>query len=175
MAGRRHAIRNPIIFNFNNKQDTMKLRVIAVALAALTLHAMPLPVAAQDKAVIDALESYMDFVDYGGATIFSEQIPKDEWEKFFVIDARDKDQFNKEHIPGAVNIEWRRTLAERGRIPKDKPVLVYCNTGSLSAQSGLALRLAGYENVRILQGGFAEWKAKDGQDAATKATGTVSH
>lgn len=153
----------------------MKLRLTTAVLLALPLFAMPLPAAAQDKAVVDALESYMDFVDYGGATIFPEQIPKDEWKKFFVIDARDKDQFNKEHIPGAVNIEWRRTMAERNRIPKDKPVLVYCNTGSLSAQSGLALRLAGYENVRILQGGFAEWKAKGGLDAAAKATGVVSH
>ena len=92
-----------------------------------------------------------------------------------MIDARDKDQFAKEHIPGAINIEWRRTVAERSRIPKDKQVLVYCNTGSLSAQSGLALRLAGYENVRILQGGFAEWKAKGGMDAAAKATGAVKH
>lgn len=43
-------------------------------------------------------------------------------------------------------------LAERDSIPRDKPVLIYCNTGSLSAQAGFALRVAGYENVRILQG-----------------------
>ena len=153
----------------------MKLQPLTTALIALTLHSMTLPAFAQDKAVVEALESYMDFVDYGGATIFPEQIPKEDWKKFFVIDARDKDQFAKDHIPGAVNIEWRRTVAERGRIPKDKPVLVYCNTGSLSAQSGLALRLAGYENVRILQGGFAEWKAKGGMDAAAKTTGAARH
>ncbi len=153
----------------------MKLQPLTTALIALTLHSMPLPAFAQDKAVVEALESYMDFVDYGGATIFPEQIPKEDWKKFFLIDARDKDQFAKDHIPGAVNIEWRRTVAERGRIPKDKPVLVYCNTGSLSAQSGLALRLAGYENVRILQGGFAEWKAKGGMDAAAKTTGAARH
>jgi rhodanese-related sulfurtransferase len=66
-------------------------------------------------------------------------------------------------------------LAERNRIPKDKPVLVYCNSGTLSAQAGFALRLAGYDNVRILQGGFNEWKAKGGLDAAAKATGPVKH
>ena len=123
----------------------------------MALYAVPVPVLAQDKAAIDAMEGYLDFVDYGGATIFPEQIPKDDWKKFVVIDARDKDQFAKEHIPGAINIEWRRTLAERSRIPKDKPVLLYCNTGSLSAQAGFALRVAGYENVRILLGGFTEW------------------
>ena len=153
----------------------MKLRLTTAVLLALPLFAMTLPAAAQDKALVDALESYMDFVDYGGATIFPEQIPKEDWKKFFVIDARDKDQFAKEHIPGAVNIEWRRTLAERNSIPKDRPVLLYCNTGSLSAQAGFALRVAGYENVRILQGGFAEWKAKGGLDAAAKIAIPAQH
>jgi len=153
----------------------MKRSLIMAALLAIAVQIIPLPAAAEDKAVVDAMESYLDFVDYGGATIFPEQISKDDWKKFFVIDARDKDQFTKEHIPGAVNIEWRRTLAERNRIPKDKPVLLYCNTGSLSAQAGFALRVAGYENVRILQGGFAEWKAKGGLDAADKATAPVKH
>lgn len=153
----------------------MKRSLLTATLLALAVQFSSLPVAAEDKAAVDAMESYLDFVDYGGATIFPEQIPREDWRKFFVIDARDKDQFAKEHIPGAVNIEWRRTLAERSRIPKDKPVLLYCNTGSLSAQAGFALRVAGYENVRILQGGFAEWKAKGGMDAAEKATAAVKH
>jgi rhodanese-related sulfurtransferase len=66
-------------------------------------------------------------------------------------------------------------MAKRNEIPKDKPVLVYCNVGTLSAQAGLVLRLAGYENVRILQGGFNEWKSKGGFDAAAKATGAPKH
>lgn len=151
------------------------LRPLTIALITLGLHFSPTTALADDKAVVDAMEAYLDFVDYGGATIFPEQIPRDEWKKFMVIDARDATQFAKEHIPSATNIEWRRVLAERSRIPKDKPVLLYCNTGSLSAQAGFALRVAGYDNVRILQGGFAEWKAKGGLDAAAKAAGPVSH
>ena len=153
----------------------MKYSLIAAALLATAVPFTPLQAMADDKAAIDAMEGYLEFVDYGGATIFPEQIPKDDWKKFFVIDARDKDQFANEHIPGAVNIEWRCALAERSKIPKDKPVLLYCNTGTLSAQAGFALRVAGYENVRILQGGYAEWKAKGGFDAATKATSAVKH
>ena len=124
---------------------------------------------------IKGMEEYLDFVDYGGATIFPEQIPKDEWKKFFIIDARDKEQFAKEHIPGAVNIEWRQALNKRDQIPKNKPVLIYCNTGSLSAQAGFALRVAGFENLRILQGGYVEWKSKGGFDAATKASQPGRH
>jgi rhodanese-related sulfurtransferase len=147
----------------------MPFALLSSAALAIALALAPAAARANDKAAIDAMEGYLDFVDYGGATIFPQQIPKEDWPKFFVIDARDKDQFAQDHIPGAVNIEWRRALAERARIPKDKPVLLYCNTGTLSAQAGFALRVAGLENVRILQGGFAEWKARGGFSAAARA------
>ncbi len=150
------------------------LRTATVLLAA-ALPLAPLPATANDKAVIDALEGYLEFVDYGGATIFPQQIPKDEWPRMFVIDARDQAQYDKAHIHGAVHIEWRQVLARRSEIPKDQPVLIYCNQGTLSAQAGFALRLAGYENVRILQGGMAEWTARGGFDAAAKATGAPTH
>ena len=134
---------------------------------------------ADNKAiVIDEMAGYLDFVDYGGGVIFAEQIPEEEYKKMFIIDARDKGQFDKSHIPGAVNIEWRQVLNKRNEIPKNKPVLIYCNTGSLSAQAGFALRMAGYDNLRILQGGFEEWKTKGGLKANQRAVGrsaTNSH
>lgn len=131
---------------------------------------------ADNKAIAtDEMEAYLEFVDYGGGVIFAEQIPKDEWPKMVVIDARDPAQFAKGHIPGAVNMDWRQVLAKRNTIPKNKPVLIYCNTGSLSAQAGFALRVAGWENVRILQGGMTEWQAKGGFEAAAKAAGPAKH
>lgn len=145
----------------------MRAGALALAMAAT-------PALANDEAV-KAMEEYLDFVDYGGATIFPEQIPKEDWKKFHVIDARDKDQYAREHIPGAVNLEWRQALARRSGIPKDWPVLIYCNTGTLSAQAGFALRVAGYDNVRILQGGYAEWKSKGGFDAAARASAPAKH
>lgn len=147
------------------------LRTAVLALAVLTTPA----IADSREEAVKAMEEYLDFVDYGGATMFPEQIPREDWKRFHVIDARDKEQYAREHIPGAVNLEWRQVIAQRQSIPKDKPVLIYCNTGSLSAQAGFALRIAGYDNVRILQGGFAEWKAKGGLDAASKAPGAVRH
>lgn len=132
------------------------------------------PAVANDKAkLMDELSGYLEFVDYGGGTIFAEQIPKSEYSKMMIIDARDSAQFAKEHIPGAVNIEWRQVLVKSSSIPKDKAVLIYCNTGSLSAQAGFALRVSGWENVKILQGGYAEWKAKGGLDANARASGAA--
>ncbi len=141
--------------------------------AILVMLAITTPAMADDKSkLMDELSGYLEFVDYGGGTIFAEQIPRSEYTKMMIIDARDAAQYAKEHIPGAVNIEWRQVLAKSAEIPKSKSVLIYCNTGSLSAQAGFALRVSGWENVKILQGGFAEWKAKGGLDASTKAGGS---
>ncbi len=142
--------------------------------ATLALLVAVSPAIANDKAkLIDELSGYLEFVDYGGGTIFPEQIPRSEYAKMIIIDARDAAQYGKEHIPGAVNIEWRQVLAKSADIPKNKAVLIYCNSGTLSAQAGFALRVSGWENVKILQGGFAEWKAKGGLDANTKAAGAA--
>lgn len=144
-----------------------KLLLITLALLFAVSSVM-----ANDKAkLIDELSAYLEFVDYGGGTIFAEQIPKSEYAKMMIIDARDAAQYAKEHIPGAINMEWRQVMAKSADIPKNKPVLIYCNTGSLSAQAGFALRVSGWENVRILQGGFSEWKSKGGLDANAKASG----
>lgn len=152
----------------------MPYRIFKPALLALAI--VFTSAQADNKALaIDEMEAYLEFVDYGGGVIFPEQIPKDEWSKFMVIDARDAGQFAKNHIPGAVNMDWRRVLAERSSIPKDRPVLIYCNTGSLSAQAGFALRVAGWDNVRILQGGLEEWTAKGGFDAASRNASTPRH
>lgn len=131
-----------------------------------------LPLASQadtDKATTEALDTYFDFVDYNSGSILAEQISAEDWKRLYVIDVRDADQFEREHVPGAVNIEWRKVFTERGRLPKDKTIVIYCNTGSFSAQSAMALRMAGFENVRILHGGFTEWKARGGLEAQARA------
>lgn len=153
----------------------MLFRTLALATTAASLLLAPVAWADNKAIATDEMAGYLEFVDYGGGVIFAEQIPKDEWPKMVVIDARDAGQFARGHIPGAIHMDWRQVLAKRDSIPKNKPVLIYCNTGSLSAQAGFALRVAGWENVRILQGGMEEWKAKGGFDAAAKATAPARH
>ena len=144
--------------------------VFSLILMAVMSLILPAVSFAADNAAVKAMEEYFEFSEYGGATILPEQIPAEDWKKIHVIDTRDADQYKKAHIPGAVNIDWRQVLGRRAELPTDRMVLVYCNAGTLSAQAGLALRLAGMDNVRILQGGFSEWKAKGGFDANRRAT-----
>lgn len=144
--------------------------VSSLTLMAVMSLMLPAVAFAADNAAVKTMEEYFEFSEYGGATILPEQIPAEDWKNVYVIDTRDADQYKKAHIPGAVNIDWRQVLGRRAELPGDRMVLVYCNAGTLSAQAGLALRLAGMENVRILQGGFSEWKAKGGFDANRRAT-----
>lgn len=51
-----------------------------------------LPLASQaqaDKATINALERYFDLVDANAGTIQPEQIPSEDYNKFYVLDVRD--------------------------------------------------------------------------------------
>jgi rhodanese-related sulfurtransferase len=144
---------------------------LALTLALVAASCLPLAAHAQaDKATINSLEGYFDFVDANGGTIMAEQIPSEDYKRLFVLDVRDAGQFAKDHIPRAVNIEWRQVFAQRAKLPKDKTVIVYCNTSSFAGQVAMALRMDGFENVRVLHGGFNEWKARGGMDAYARAT-----
>lgn len=57
---------------------------------------------------------------------------------------------------GARNIEWREVPTRASEIPRDRKVILFCNTGSLSAQALFALRVAGYGNALVLQTGFIQ-------------------
>ena len=163
----RFAIEN---YLFGDKPNRFMKKIYALAAVLLLIPS----VWANDKAkLIDEISAYLEFADYGGGTIFAEQIPKNEYPKMMIIDVRDSAQYSRAHIPGAINIDWRQVLAKSGSIPKNKTVLVYCNTGTLSAQAGFALRVSGWDNVKILQGGISEWTAKGGLDANARAAGAV--
>lgn len=153
----------------------MTLRPLLLAFALTFPLVAPAADVAKNAAVVKAIEEYVDFAEYGGSLIWPEQIPAEDWKNVFVVDARDAAQFAKAHIPGAVNIEWRQVVARRGELPKDRMVVMYCNSGSLSAQAVFALRLLGYDNVKVLQDGYEGWKAKGGFEANRRASMPAGH
>ncbi|MEX1168483.1 MAG: rhodanese-like domain-containing protein, partial [Hydrogenophaga sp.] len=79
----------------------MKLRHWGLLALTSALLSMGVAARADNRDIaIDEMAAYLEFVDYGGGVIFAEQIPKAEWAKIMVIDARDAGQFAKELIPG---------------------------------------------------------------------------
>jgi len=135
--------------------------LVAAATVVLGLHAAP--ALAQDAA-IDAMSEYMMFSDYEAGIILPQQLDQTVFETALFVDTRDAGQFEEGTIPGAVNIEWRQVLDRIDEIPEDRMTILFCNTGSLSAQAAFALRVAGRSNVLVMQTGFTGWQ----QDAAYK-------
>lgn len=146
---------------------TLSPRLIPLVLVCLTSAQA---VRAADPALVGAVAEYLEFSDYSGGVSQPQQIPAEDWSRYFIVDTRDAGQFAQEHIPGAVNIEWRQILARGAEIPTDRPLLLYCNTGTHSSQAGMALRLAGFEQVQVLQEGLQGWKARGGFEAHRRAT-----
>lgn len=63
------------------------------ALLGMSMWLVPPALQAASDEVIEAMEDYLMFVDYGGGTIRAEQIPAEDWERFLIVDARDAGQF----------------------------------------------------------------------------------
>jgi rhodanese-related sulfurtransferase len=110
-----------------------------------------------DEAAVEAMAEYLMFQEYESGIILPQQIDQSVFEAVTFIDTRDLEQFEKQTIPGAIHIEWRQVLERMDKIPTEKKVIVFCNTGSLSAQAAFALRVAGFDNVVVMQSGLLGW------------------
>ncbi len=121
------------------------------------------PALAQDAA-IEAMQEYMMFSEYESGTILPQQIDQSVFESALFVDTRDAGQFEDGTILGSVNIEWREVLDRIDEIPEGRMTILFCSTGSLSAQAAFALRVAGRANVVVMQTGLIGWQ----QDAAYK-------
>ncbi len=116
------------------------------------------PALADEQIVADAVIDYMDFATETSGIILAEQMDAVVFKAATFIDVRSAEEFAAEHIPGAMNIEWRALPARLDEVPVDGMVLFYCNTGMRSAQVTFAARLLGRENVLVIQGGMQEWQ-----------------
>lgn len=123
---------------------------------------------AEEQDIFEYMQEYLDFAPYSDGTISSEQLNDIGVENFVFIDTRNSGQFAKGHIPGAINIDWREILKRKHEVPQDKPVVLYCETGLLSSKAHYMLQLAGYDNVKVLWGGYLVWSARQSFEEATK-------
>jgi len=96
-----------------------------------------------------------------------------------LIDSREPERYRGEsepvdavagRIPGAVNRYWKDALDGRGiykpaeeqekrfaGIGRDDEVIVYSGSGVTACVNVLALRMAGFANVRLYLGGWSDW------------------
>lgn len=84
------------------------------------------------------------------------------------------------HIPGAINKVWTDSISNRkfksvdeqrerfAEIKKNQPIIVYCGSGITASPNYLALKEAGYENVKLYPGSFSDWISYEDHPVATK-------
>ena len=78
-----------------------------------------------------------------------------------IVDIRDNKEFGTGHIAGAVNMPFSAIDSRIGELEpfKEKPIVLVCKMGQHAGSIGRKLRAAGFEDVRRLSGGMAEWGA----------------
>jgi phage shock protein E len=64
-----------------------------------------------------------------------------------VVDVRSEAEFRGGAYRGAINVPLQALSAGLDRIPKDRPVVVYCASGARSAMAARILKKAGYADV----------------------------
>jgi len=80
------------------------------------------------------------------------------------LDARPEEAYKKGHIKNAMNISYTLPIKKKfeiiSSIPKDVPLIAYCDGAECNASEGLAIELAqlGYTRVMIFFGGWNEWQ-----------------
>lgn len=107
----------------------------------------------------------------------------------YLIDSRAKDRYlgktetlyeKAGHIPGAVNYFWQDVLNDDGdwkdkdeleahfkSFNKQDNIIVSCGSGISACVNFLALKKAGYENVKLYPGSFSDWISYEENDVET--------
>ncbi len=73
-----------------------------------------------------------------------------------IVDVRDEPEFKEGHIPTAINIPVETFALRSEVLPKEKKIIVYCNTGSRSYNAYRKLMKLAYPSM--YQAIFADWK-----------------
>lgn len=77
-----------------------------------------------------------------------------------IIDVRDRQAFNHEHITGAISIPASALVSiVESNLEKERDIYIYGETDDETSAAVETLREAGYTAVSELRGGLPAWKA----------------
>jgi hydroxyacylglutathione hydrolase len=76
-----------------------------------------------------------------------------------VIDVRGRDEWEQGHIREATHIPLGHLLERLAEVPRDRPIIIHCQSGARSAIAASLLKSRGFADVTNLAGGFAAWEA----------------
>ncbi len=74
-----------------------------------------------------------------------------------LVDVRERDEFGDVRAPGAVLYPISTLMYRFQELPRDRPLLVICAHGERSQGATAFLLRQGFDDVRSVNGGLAEW------------------
>lgn len=74
-----------------------------------------------------------------------------------ILDVRSKEEYEKEHIPGAISIPLDELADNLDQLDKKEELNVICNSGNKSKKAGKILEDHGFEMVSIVLPGMKDW------------------
>lgn len=77
-----------------------------------------------------------------------------------LVDVRNRSEWEAGHLPHALHIPLGHLAARLAEIPRDRPIVVQCQSGARSAIAASHLQRLGVVDVHDLLGGFQRWSAE---------------
>ncbi|SRR6266508_683516 len=107
-----------------------------------------------EKLVADAKKNITEISPQDAAT-------KSKSGEAVIVDVREKDEWDEEHIPNATHLSRGTIELEiEEKVPdRNAMIICHCGGGGRSALAAESLQKMGYKNVRSLAGGLKAWKA----------------
>ncbi|MCC6159601.1 MAG: rhodanese-like domain-containing protein [Deltaproteobacteria bacterium] len=98
----------------------------------------------------------------GGHVMATEELKTriDAGEDFLLIDVRTAFERKRGYIPGSTHMPLDELRARTASLPKDKDIVVYCYSGSRSAQAVKYLMKNGFTRVWDYSASWRGWTAK---------------
>ncbi|GLU46765.1 adenylyltransferase/sulfurtransferase MoeZ [Nocardiopsis ansamitocini] len=96
-----------------------------------------------------------------GSTITARELKAkiDAGDDFYLVDVREKNEYEIVNIPGAVLIPKGEFLSGEAfaKLPQDKQIVLHCKSGARSAEALAALKGAGFADAVHVGGGVLAW------------------
>ncbi len=85
-----------------------------------------------------------------------------EGEQLYLLDVREPDEYRDAHVPDSVLVPLGQLAYKISDLPRDRPIVALCQTGSRSSVAISMLRRAGFTNVENMHGGMVSWARSGG-------------
>jgi len=82
---------------------------------------------------------------------------REEGREFVFLDVRSPREYERGQLPGSTCIPLGSLRGRLEELPRGKPIVTFCTISLRGYEAALLLRAAGFEDVRVMDGGMAMW------------------